>query len=137
MINRQCTGIKGHPRGNYEGGYLVPILKREKTSTSKREILDCTPRGNANLAIRGISLGTHHPGEDLSLQEQLHGVKKKTRIKATTRTKHSNTPSLDSTSRWAPACTYRPSPHCNDSDTMEHPATLRLTNASIVVIGTR
>ncbi|RWV78721.1 hypothetical protein GW17_00060260, partial [Ensete ventricosum] len=92
--------IKGHPRGNFRGGCLVPIPKKEKASMSERGTPDYTPMGNANLAIGGIFPGTHHPGEDLSLQEQLHRDEKKTCMKATTRTKHSNTaPSPDSTSR--------------------------------------
>ncbi|RRT83509.1 hypothetical protein B296_00003402 [Ensete ventricosum] len=91
--------IKGHPRGNFRGGCLVPIPKKEKAPTSERGTPDYTPMGNANLAIGGIFPGTHHPGKDLSLQEQLHRDGKKTCIKATTRTKHSNAPSPDSTSR--------------------------------------
>ncbi|RZR99857.1 hypothetical protein BHM03_00029477 [Ensete ventricosum] len=67
------TTIKGHPKGNYGGDCLVPIPKREKSSDVERGTSDYTPKGNTNLVIEGISLGTHYLGEDLSLQEQLHG----------------------------------------------------------------
>ncbi|RWW04034.1 hypothetical protein GW17_00032767 [Ensete ventricosum] len=58
---------------------------------------DFTLRHNANLIVGGTSPETHHPGKCLSLQEQLHEIGRKTRIKVTTRAKHPHASSSDYT----------------------------------------
>ncbi|RWW90555.1 hypothetical protein BHE74_00000362 [Ensete ventricosum] len=75
--------------------------EEEEAPASERGTLDYTLGYNANLIIGGISPKTHHPGEDLSLQEQLHEIRRKIHTKVTTRTEHPCAPSLDSTSHQA------------------------------------
>ncbi|RWW62212.1 hypothetical protein BHE74_00030670 [Ensete ventricosum] len=76
--------------------------KRKRLQRPKKGASDYTLGYNANLAIGGISPGTHHPGEGLSLQEQIHKIGRKICIKAITQAEHPRAPSPDSTSRWAP-----------------------------------
>ncbi|RRT36726.1 hypothetical protein B296_00036251 [Ensete ventricosum] len=78
---------RGTPRTAQGGSFSTSILK-EEASTSERKTPDFTLRHNANLIVRGTSLGTHHPSEGLSLQEQLHKIGRKIRTEVTTRAEY-------------------------------------------------
>ncbi|RRT36998.1 hypothetical protein B296_00042311 [Ensete ventricosum] len=93
---------------------LATSIQKEEAPASEGEAPDFTLRNNANLIVGGTSPGTHHPGEGLILQEQLHKIRRKTRTEVTTRAEHPHASSSDYTAL-GPLLYSWPEPCCADS----------------------